>query len=255
MKGKIGTTCLTVASLLALASVASARFVDPDSSKWEGQFDLSSQPSEWVDDAGGAAGVSTFGNTLIMTGDSDAWTSHWNAANGTPLLGDEGPWAIEYKFRTSGSDVKDPRVFNAWYIGPGSTGWGQADLFSGSSGDDFGAFHGQDSDFSTLKNLPFNVPAGHNWSEFHTYRVEGLIPASTTDTATVIWSVDGVELGEMDYFHGYAGAATTIAGLVGTNNAADFVEFEHISFTNIPEPATLALFGLSGLLMLKRRRE
>ena len=81
----------------------------------------------------------------------------------------------------------------------------------------------------------------------------GLIPAVVQDGATgqLTFSVDGDE---------WTTSTTAVFGVTkmrlgsGLTNAGHGVFFDDVVFAAVPDPATLALLGMGGLMFARRRR-
>ena len=92
----------------------------------------------------------------------------------------------------------------------------------------------------------FAVP-GSSDQTWHTYRL-----TYDAGTGMVQLSADGTNLG--DPFAPAGTGSDNLYWMNGSSSAQGAFYWNHLSLTEIPEPATLCLFGLGGLALLRRRR-
>jgi len=197
-----------------------------------------------------AAGASA---NLLVNGDFSAglsgWT-YWNAPWGTvtvdtagcPNPGNPEPSASHSTGHGSGG------IYQVVAVAPGTVvtvdadwtgdlkdaGWAEVMLFSPSAGEDIAGRidAGNAADIAYKKDSwGMNPPTAWDWEP------ASLSPHPSGNGGTITVGADGL---------------VVVATKLGTVGAANWACFDNI--TLVPEPATMALLGLSGLALLRRRR-
>jgi len=252
---KISTVATIV--LLAFAPMAMA-VVTYDSSTWESGYEMNGTPgvapayvaAEWTETTTGvAAANSVWSGTSLALGDgaASAWTAGWKISSGSPLIG-ATDWGIEWRIKLNGTPSHYQQIRGN---GPEITipsGTNAVQLITDYSSPNAAPHYTQ------INILP---PVGHDSSVYHNYTIIGHGNGDGTHDIEVL--VDNVTLySQTSLLDRIDSSMFTLAfnygsGGTGSNSA----EFDHIRWTRqnvIPEPASLALLGLGGLMMLRRRR-
>ncbi len=260
-----------IAAGLAVAALAGSVFgyaSDPTIVTWQDNFDgqtlgvapyqmtgwTGDGPKGWsVVDDGGNRVVSDGGATGASNGYAYAWTSHVadghlsldlepyelqilhftarQAATGTPTGNRQVQIAFQF-MDLDGNPIGGWRLTGTGYL---PIAW-NAEHSSNGSG--LVPYLGPETQF----------PDSTNYHDFdmHWYKTTGQME----------WYVDGVLYDSFDYSSRVSGGPVDASVIQWDNNAihADTIYYDDVKAGTIPEPGTLVLLGLGGLLVSRRRR-
>ena len=246
---KIRTLLTGLVATTLVAGSANAAFLTGASSGFTNQYDGSdiwdggALVNDWTV-AGGMtnASLSLSGSDLLVNSDgNNGWVQH-NTDGVTPWDNGSGDFAVEVDVQLVDNDANVSDVTTIWAQLDGDA---QIIVITATSVEVFGGA----------------VIAGglDNTSASHTYRINHDASAAAGSDYQILR--DGVLLGTVGASNPGFGAdnrliigdcCTTINGVAA--NPVDTTQLGYVRYTFVPEPGSLALLGLGGLLIARRRR-
>ena len=84
--------------------------------------------------------------------------------------------------------------------------------------------------------------------------VQAVATLDDSSTATASYAVGAMAAGTGDTFFGFVAPAGRSIASVAFTWSGDVTSFDDVAFTTVPEPATMALLAVGGLIAIRRRR-
>lgn len=234
---------VAIVAIMGFTTTAWGTLPNPNSSTWEGGWELNGlteAPPEWTAEAGTSP---TFTETsIILDADADYTSGYDLGPSPTRTPDDATVWGMEYRVRTSTNDVdpttgKNQLLQGNWYH-PGAQ-------FQPNSGNPGPGLVGLLWLGDIEPNLP--VPDGHDFTQWHTYTLVGEVNGGVHAK----FFIDGDLLLE-GFGSGEVGGSTNFQ--IRSVGASGTLEIDYIRWTRLPEPATLGLVTVGSLLVLSRTR-